>query len=122
MIFFAYNSCAKFHYRDGADNQESGGSHEDEDDESGFDEENDKGNPTAEENTDGEAIKEPEEKNEIDEEPEDFELIESVVFKGKMIRRQLSVQSHSKSVADLFAGGESHDSNTFSITGSRKVK
>ena len=59
------------------------------------------------------------------EEPEedaDFELIESVVFKGKMIRRQLSVQSHSKSVADLFSGVNSVDEASLSITGSRKVQ
>ena len=52
----------------------------------------------------------------------DFELIESVVFKGKFIKRQLSVQSHSKSVADLFSGVSSVDDNNMSITGSRKVK
>ena len=59
------------------------------------------------------------------EEPEedaDYELIESVVFKGKMIRRQLSVQSHSKSVADLFSGVNSVDEASLSITGSRKVQ
>ena len=59
------------------------------------------------------------------EEPEedaDYELIESVVFKGKMIRRQLSVQSHSKSVADLFSGVNSVDETSLSITGSRKVQ
>ena len=59
------------------------------------------------------------------EEPEedaDYELIESVVFKGKMIRRQLSVQSHSKSVADLFSRVNSVDEANLSITGSRKVQ
>ena len=49
----------------------------------------------------------------------DYELIESVVHKGKMIKRQLSVQSHSKSVADLFSVNSVDDSN-MSITG-RKV-
>ena len=59
------------------------------------------------------------------EEPEEdanYELIESVVFKGKMIRRQLSVQSHSKSVADLFSRVNSVDEANLSITGSRKVQ
>lgn len=32
------------------------------------------------------------------------DVIESIVFRGKMIRRTASVQSHSKSVADLFHG------------------
>ena len=59
-----------------------------------------------------------------DKEPEedvDYELIESVVHKGKMIKRQLSVQSHSKSVADLFSGMSVNDESNLSITGSRKV-
>jgi hypothetical protein len=56
----------------------------------------------------------------VPEEDADYELIESVVHKGKMIRRQLSVQSHSKSVADLFSMNSVDDSN-MSITG-RKVR
>ena len=59
-----------------------------------------------------------------DKEPEedvDYELIESVVHKGKFIKRQLSVQSHSKSVADLFSGMNVNDEPNLSITGSRKV-
>ena len=61
------------------------------------------------------------EKNDEPEEDANYELIESVVFKGKMIKRQISIQSHSKSVADLFAGIGSTDDN-LSITGSRKVR
>ena len=61
------------------------------------------------------------EKNDEPEENANYELIESVVFKGKMIKRQISIQSHSKSVADLFAGVGSIDDN-LSITGSRKVR
>ena len=65
-----------------------------------------------------------EESSTPDKEPEedvDYELIESVVHKGKMIKRQLSVQSHSKSVADLFSGMSVADDSNLSITGSRKV-
>jgi len=64
-----------------------------------------------------------EESSTPDKEPEedaDYELIESVVHKGKMIKRQLSVQSHSKSVADLFSGMNVNDESNLSITGSRK--
>ena len=65
-----------------------------------------------------------EESSTPEKEPEegvDYELIESVVHKGKMIKRQLSVQSHSKSVADLFSGMSVADDSNLSITGSRKV-
>ena len=44
-------------------------------------------------------------KNDDDEE----DMIESVVFKGKMIKRTISVQSHSKSVANLIQGVGSID-------------
>jgi len=99
------------------------------------DEENEKINNAEEEvdsGVDGEngvdsPYKEEENENSVPdkqfEEPEqeaDFELIESIVFKGKFIKRQLSVQSHSKSVADLFSGVSSVDDNNMSITGSRK--
>jgi len=100
------------------------------------DEENEKINNAEEEvdsGVDGENgvdshYKEEENENSVPdkqfEEPEqeaDFELIESIVFKGKLIKRQLSVQSHSKSVADLFSGVSSVDDNNMSITGSRKI-
>jgi len=85
----------------------------DEDVDSGVDGETGSDSPAkVEENTTPEKQDEPAE-------DADYELIESVVHKGKMIKRQLSVQSHSKSVADLFSVNSQDDSN-MSITG-RKV-
>ena len=85
---------------------------------SGVDGESGHGSPAKDEEIDDDNI---EKEVEQPEEDADYELIESVVFKGKMIRRQLSVQSHSKSVADLFSGVNSVDETSLSITGSRKV-
>ena len=113
------NIYVPFLYRDSENEKVNSVSNEEEEVDSGVDGEAGSDSPAKEEDVEN-AV--PDKKSEEPEEGVDYEMIESVVFKGKMIKRQISVQSHSKSVADLFAVGDAVDDNGMSITGSRKVR